>query len=289
MFLKKEESKNDARGEWLQSSAKTTDPQSFNRYSYVVNSPLKFIDPSGMSFQPGGRNISNWNGAMASEQATEGISPWPEETEPAAAAPEHENANGGDAGAEEHERAQNAPEDPPTDNRPTIDNGTAPNQACTVQVSFTGSYYGLENGPSVPMSPQGPVYGIGFSVSISGLSGDVAVRSGEQDPKPKNTWLVEQWVAGYTTRNGSVVRQDTAGRMDPLGRAVPRPRSDGNTVSWWDHPGTPAAGTQSYFTKRNFYVKAYNGKKHCEVAFHLTFRVFRGQIVDPGWGRGMYK
>ncbi len=39
---------------------------------------MTFSDPSGMSAQLGGRNISNWNGAMASEQATEGISPWPE-------------------------------------------------------------------------------------------------------------------------------------------------------------------------------------------------------------------
>ena len=64
----------------LMSSAEPSDPQSWNRYAYVGNNPLKLIDPSGMSSQPGGRNISNWNGAMASEQATAGISPWPDDT-----------------------------------------------------------------------------------------------------------------------------------------------------------------------------------------------------------------
>ncbi len=62
----------------LMASARPTNPQSWNRYSYVGNKPMTFSDPSGMSARPGGRNISNWNGAMASEQATEGISPWPD-------------------------------------------------------------------------------------------------------------------------------------------------------------------------------------------------------------------
>lgn len=39
----------------LMASAEITDPQSFNRYSYVLNNPLNLIDPSGlMSDPPGG-------------------------------------------------------------------------------------------------------------------------------------------------------------------------------------------------------------------------------------------
>jgi RHS repeat-associated protein len=52
----------------LSSSAKLTDPQSFNRYSYVSNKPTIYSDPSGMSVHLGGRNISNFNGAMAAEE-----------------------------------------------------------------------------------------------------------------------------------------------------------------------------------------------------------------------------
>jgi RHS repeat-associated protein len=62
----------------LMASARAIDPQTWNRFSYVANNPLKLVDPSGLSAQLGGRNISNWNGAMATEQATEGISPWPD-------------------------------------------------------------------------------------------------------------------------------------------------------------------------------------------------------------------
>jgi len=64
----------------LLASAKPADPQSWNRYSYVGNNPMVFIDPSGMAARPGGRNISNWNGAIASEQASDGLSPWPTAT-----------------------------------------------------------------------------------------------------------------------------------------------------------------------------------------------------------------
>jgi hypothetical protein len=180
------------------------------------------------------------------------------------------------------------PQEPVTNSPITIDNSGSQNQACAIQVSFSGKYDGLPNGPSVPRANGVPSYGIGFSVSVSGLSGKVALRSSEQDPKPKRTWLVEQWVADYNFRDGQVVRHDTKAQMDNLARAVPGPRRDGDTVSWWDHPGDQTPGMRGYFTKRNFYIKAYNGTRHCEVAFHLTFRVFNGVITNVGWGPGNY-
>jgi RHS repeat-associated protein len=51
-------------------SATIGNPQTFNRYAYCGNNPVNATDPSGMTAQPGGRNIGNWNGAMASEQAS---------------------------------------------------------------------------------------------------------------------------------------------------------------------------------------------------------------------------
>jgi RHS repeat-associated protein len=43
----------------LQSSGATPDPQSWNRYSYALNSPVKFTDPSGMEV-PKGPSDSRW-------------------------------------------------------------------------------------------------------------------------------------------------------------------------------------------------------------------------------------
>jgi RHS repeat-associated protein len=54
-------------------SATIGNPQTFNRYAYVGNNPVNFTDPLGMAAQPGSHNISNWNGAMAAEEATDGI------------------------------------------------------------------------------------------------------------------------------------------------------------------------------------------------------------------------
>jgi hypothetical protein len=45
-------------------SSKATDPQSWNRYSYVGNNPMVFSDPSGMSRGPAGmyRSIHDTEG-----------------------------------------------------------------------------------------------------------------------------------------------------------------------------------------------------------------------------------
>jgi RHS repeat-associated protein len=37
----------------LTASQRVTDPQSFNRYSYVLNNPLRFLDPDGLDASPG--------------------------------------------------------------------------------------------------------------------------------------------------------------------------------------------------------------------------------------------
>jgi RHS repeat-associated protein len=49
-------------------SMEISDPQTFNRYSYVGNKPTIFSDPSGMSAHPGTYNLFNYNGAMAAEE-----------------------------------------------------------------------------------------------------------------------------------------------------------------------------------------------------------------------------
>jgi RHS repeat-associated protein len=67
-------------------SATIGNPQTFNRYVYCGNNPVNLTDPLGMVAQPGGRNLSNWSGGMAAEEASDGISQWddsPPEEQPA--------------------------------------------------------------------------------------------------------------------------------------------------------------------------------------------------------------
>ena len=99
---------------------------------------------------------------------------------------------------------------------------------------------------------------------------------------------MEQWVADYNVLNDEL-EKDAEGRMDKLYLA--KPRIDGGTVSWSDHPGHGAAGIQTYSTARNFYIKAYNegSRQHCELGFHMTFQVYNGTQINSGWGPEMYK
>jgi hypothetical protein len=274
-----------------------TNPQSFNRYSYVQNDPVNFVDPTGLD--PDDPNdpppTTHTDPATGLPTSVPGVNAGVVTIEIGGGLGIGTGSGLGIIDQFEVDTGTRAviggegSQEPTTGNPEVIDNSGSANQSCGIQISFSGSYDGLLNGPSVPNSSAGPVYGIGFSVRISGLSGNVAMRSTEKDPRPKGTWLIEQWVADFNFKNGTVVRQDTTARMDNFAVANPRPRRDGNTVSWWDHPGTVAAGVQGYFTKRNFYIKAYNGERHCEAAFHLTFRVFNGQMTNVGWGYGNYR
>ncbi|MBK8148989.1 MAG: RHS repeat-associated core domain-containing protein [Acidobacteria bacterium] len=44
----------------LTASATIRDPQSFNRYSYVLNSPYKFTDPLGLAAGTSGSFCAQW-------------------------------------------------------------------------------------------------------------------------------------------------------------------------------------------------------------------------------------
>ncbi len=176
-----------------------------------------------------------------------------------------------------------------TDNPATIDNSGTPNQACQINISFTGSgTRGKPNGPgTVLLQGTGPAYGIGFTVSISGLSGPINIVSQASQRQPKTAWNIEQYVADFNKNNGEVGRQDERAELEQLYRA--HPVVGKTTVEWWDHPGTALAFADQYFTKRNFYIKAYRADKHCEISFHLTFRLFYKRPQEVGWGKGMYR
>ncbi len=79
-------------------SATIGNPQTFNRYVYCGNNPVNLTDPLGMVAQPGGRNLSNWSGGMAAEEASDGISQWddsPPEEQPAAEEATKDASGGG--------------------------------------------------------------------------------------------------------------------------------------------------------------------------------------------------
>jgi RHS repeat-associated protein len=71
-------------------SATIGNPQTFNRYVYCGNNPVNLTDPLGMVAQPGGRNLSNWSGGMAAEEASDGLSQW--DDSPAQEQPAEEEA-----------------------------------------------------------------------------------------------------------------------------------------------------------------------------------------------------
>jgi RHS repeat-associated protein len=51
-------------------SANITDPQSLNRYSYVQNDPVNFVDPSGLNMAPGGTCYAIISVTIGSESQT---------------------------------------------------------------------------------------------------------------------------------------------------------------------------------------------------------------------------
>jgi len=81
----------------LAGSASTANPQTFNRYSYVNNSPLTIVDPSGMfGICPGGGQGGMFVGGSVPE----------EEPEATGSTVAHEAMHGNAAGAESEARQQ---------------------------------------------------------------------------------------------------------------------------------------------------------------------------------------
>jgi hypothetical protein len=47
---------------------------------------------------------------------------------------------------------------------------------------------------------------------------------------------------------------------------------NGNTFSYWDQPGLDSLRSMSQYRFTNFYIKAWNGDKYCQLKFHFTMR-----------------
>jgi RHS repeat-associated protein len=179
----------------LTASGEPTDPQTWNRYAYVSNNPLVYADPSGLSRQPGGRNISNWNGAMATEQATDGISPWPDVS---TQAPQQPTATGSLGSSAAQSTASTQATEPQT---PTSVTAQVPPANTLVNILFNGSYFnGVgsiirftimdQNGKPIPnvsvlesVTPQTTIQNPNFVTFPDGVVTDLVGR-GTYTPQP---------------------------------------------------------------------------------------------------------
>jgi hypothetical protein len=162
---------------------------------------------------------------------------------------------------------------------------------CGVVVTFkpgtTNPTTGLPNGPSTITYNGQPNFGLGFSVNgwVSGGGiGTIGVneKTGKKVPNPQNPkgrWSLEQWTHSWIGQNGkTIVEKQTFPdlHLNSAGLKV-----DGNTFSYYDHPGgpPPSAGFGRY---DNYLIKVYSGKTVCEVGFHF---IQHGNTIR--WGRGL--
>jgi len=90
----------------------------------------------------------------------------------------------------------------------------------------------------------------------------------------KGKWKIEQWVAAYNMVNGEVLLRDLEPRADHIQETTKREITK-DRAKWWDHPGHTIAGVDTFVSKKNFYTKAYNGSRHCEVDSHIIQALFQ--------------
>jgi hypothetical protein len=138
--------------------------------------------------------------------------------------------------------------------------------------------------------------GLGFTVSISGLGSGGIASLGENKVDPNGRWILQQLMSvyGWNARQGDTTAPTRNYVPTFSDKVAPASiiRNDNRSGGWIDHPGPNLkneAGkllTGSY-SKWNFLIKAYNGKKECRVAFHAEMTFSNGKF-QAHWGPGLY-
>ena len=135
----------------LQASADAHRPQTWNRYSYVLNNPLKLVDPSGMSEQhPSPEDSSaDLHGSGGGGALTGGAYKQEEERE----STEEAAVETGISESIDHELAHTLePQNTLTEDDPVTIPGQGNSTNCSISVSFElGTYY--DNAKTLPNGP----------------------------------------------------------------------------------------------------------------------------------------
>jgi RHS repeat-associated protein len=261
----------------LQSSGATPDPQSWNRYTYALNTPLKFTDPTGMEV-PKGPSDSRWmagfrGGAPGEMEVFEGT----QYTHGAVGLNEADLAEMEVAAQFQRERQQLAQQSSPQDSISSDSSTADPSiKPCSISVQF---------GQVIDSSIINRT-GLSFTVDVSVPSGGIApLRSGEGQGNRHGTWRIQQlaWQsqhfngdrgsadAIYGTKDDSPLRLNYSIR--------------GNRMHWRDAPGLPKQTllqgnliNGESFT--NITIRGWNnGKVGCEVVFGIHVVYADGKAV----------
>jgi hypothetical protein len=178
-------------------------------------------------------------------------------------------------------------------NNPAVIDNKGSGQDCNISVAFTGSSINnMNNGVNYYRGNPG----LGFTVNISGLGSGGIAQIAKNAVTPNGHWYLQQWSSAYieNTREGESgpTRYEIKTFLDPT--APGSIFRDGNTnAGWIDHPGPNAANDQGkkltrHDGKWNFLIKAVNGKKSCEVGFHVVSSLGNDGIFRADWGPGQF-
>ncbi len=143
-------------------SANTGDPQSFNRYSYVSNSPLRYVDPTGTSLMDMGI-IQTSNEAFARTLQGNANAQFQHEANNTYAAERNlaiTQTPTGDTSGGNYMTTNTASQNTTTSTDVAYPNLTASNSSCSVTVTATGS------STSTAQTPIGPVIRKGFYFTV---------------------------------------------------------------------------------------------------------------------------
>jgi len=191
----------------LLTSADPHRPQTWNRYAYVLNNPLKLVDPSGMSEQhPSPEDSSaDLHGSGGGGALTGGAYRWDGERE----STEEAAVETGISESIDHELAHTLePQNTLTEDDPVTIPGQGNSTNCSISVSFElGTYY--DNAKTLPNGPttfnNGSHLGLGFTVTGTAKTDGGVGKIGEDvNPQnPKGAWKIDQWTSNYATKDGA--------------------------------------------------------------------------------------